>query len=66
MHAMQCQIWWFASVDLSTFGSAFFLWLAGLSGPSWLSEHFCLPSHQEDFGIVVAEAPACGLSEAID
>lgn len=29
-------------------------------GAFYLSEVFCLPSHQENFGIVVAEALACG------
>jgi glycosyltransferase involved in cell wall biosynthesis len=29
------------------------------------AELFCLPSHQENFGIAVAEALACGLSVAI-
>ncbi len=30
-------------------------------GAFYLAEAFCLPSHQENFGIVVAEALACGL-----
>ena len=29
------------------------------------AELFCLPSHQENFGVVVAEALACGLPVAI-
>lgn len=29
-------------------------------GAFYASEVFCLPSHQENFGIVVAEALACG------
>ena len=29
------------------------------------AELFCLPSHQENFGIVVAEALACGLPVAV-
>ncbi|WP_231597835.1 glycosyltransferase [Synechococcus sp. CBW1002] len=45
-------------------------WLGMLSGDlKWgafrAAELFCLPSHQENFGIVVAEALACGLPVAI-
>ena len=45
-------------------------WLGMLSGDlKWgafrSAELFCLPSHQENFGIVVAEALACGLPVAI-
>ena len=45
-------------------------WLGMLSGDlKWgayrSAELFCLPSHQENFGVVVAEALACGLPVAI-
>lgn len=30
-------------------------------GTFYASEVFCLPSHQENFGIIVAEALACGM-----
>jgi glycosyltransferase involved in cell wall biosynthesis len=46
------------------------LWPGMLSGDlKWgafrTAELFCLPSHQENFGVVVAEALACGLPVAI-